>query len=76
VCACERPVAVTEGGWYPRSLSVTFFARERKLLCLVIRVGSIVVIICVTARACIGCIVVITVVTGGTVVGYGRMCSD
>ena len=69
VCPGQWPVGVAEGGWYPGTLSVTLLAVQRELLRFVIRVGCIVVIIRVTPRTCVRCVVVVTVMTGCTVVG-------
>ena len=75
VCAREWPVAVTECGWYPGILSVALFTAQRELLCLVIRIGGIVVIIRMTTGTGIGCIVVVAVMTCCTVVGNSRVRS-
>ena len=76
VCPGQWPVAVAEGRWYPGTLSVTLLAVQRELLRFVIRVGCIVVIVRVTPRTCVRCVVVVTVMTRCTVVGNGCVRSD
>ena len=60
--SCQRPVTVTECGRYPGTLSVAFFAVERKLLRFMIRIGGIIVVIGMATCTSVGRVGVIALV--------------
>ena len=67
---------VVECGRRPGCLSVTICAVHGELLCNVIGVNGLVVVVRMTTSAGIGCIIVITVVAGSTVVRDSCMRPD
>lgn len=73
MCSHYRIKRVVECGWCPGCLVMAISTGCRKLLCQVIRIGCGIEIVSMAARASVGRVVVIAVVTGSTVVGNSCM---
>ena len=77
MCSIQWPyTAVVKCGGYPGSLVVTHCTIGREPGSFVIWIGGGVIVILVTTHTGIRCIVVVAVVTGCTVVGNARVCSQ
>lgn len=76
MCSYYRIKRVVERGWRPGCLVVAIGTGGRELLRHVIRIRGGIEIVSMAARTSIGCIIVITIVAGGTIIGYSRMSSE
>jgi hypothetical protein len=76
VCSYYRIKRVVERGWRPGCLAMAIGTGGRELLRHVIRISCGIEIVSMAARASVGCIIVITIVAGGTIIGYSRMSSE
>ena len=66
---------VVKGGWFPGCFGVTAEAVGRKLRTGVGRIGGLIVILLVTAKAGVGGVGIIAVVAGCTISGNRKMCT-
>lgn len=60
--------------WCPGALVVTTGAVRRKLRLHVVRIDGVVVLFCMAPEAGVGCVEIITIVTGSTIIGDQGVC--